>query len=292
MSDEKIDTTSRESAQNDANDVIWGSKRDISIDQLGRRVKTLETLWKKKDGIQLFQISAAPPPPKIVSSLTANGQFVFAFNPVNSSLVAGYNVYRSNQLTNSGIAEFVCSYPQASDLRSSIKFNGPVNSPVQLYYWVCSFNSAGVESVRIKVDINQTYVAPTVLCIVLIDTDPIDTDATLSPISDAPKLFVVSIGGDRILAVPTGAQCGQIIRWRIINTSANDIELTLADGFRWGVVDQVAKSAVGPGDMDVGETKVFIDQSTGDVYFVWCDGNNRYGINELGAANIWAGLSD
>jgi hypothetical protein len=97
--------------QNESSKIIWGSKSDTSMDQLSRRIKQLETVSKKKDGVQLSRVASAPPPPQITSATSANGSFRFAFRAIDNPLVAGYNIYRSNQSANPDIAEFVQSIP-------------------------------------------------------------------------------------------------------------------------------------------------------------------------------------
>jgi hypothetical protein len=138
--------------QNESSKIIWGSKSDTSMDQLSRRIKQLETVSKKKDGVQLSRVASAPPPPQITSATSANGSFRFAFRAIDNPLVAGYNIYRSNQSANPDIAEFVQSIPQASDPAiATMKFDSSTDGSGLLVYWVCSYNARGVESKRVMV---------------------------------------------------------------------------------------------------------------------------------------------
>jgi hypothetical protein len=73
------------------------------------------------------------------------------------------------------------------------------------------------------------------LCIVLADTNPILTDAALD--DGAPsKQFRVTVAGDRTLANPTNAICGQLLRWCIVNDTESEIVITLDDAFRVGKI--------------------------------------------------------
>ncbi len=85
-------------------------------------------------------------------------------------------------------------------------------------------------------------------CVPLTDAAVIETDARKSGNPD--KLFVVSIATDRILGNPTNAKCGQLLVWRIINTSGAEVIVTLDDKFRNGKAFPPSVSAdLGPFDI-------------------------------------------
>lgn len=148
----KVEDATRPVTKAATTDLIFGgSDRDSVVDQLVRRVQKLEAIAQMATGVQLSSSSSAPPPPTIVGTTDAgNATIRFTFRCVNNPLVKGYNVYRSNQFTNSAIAALVKTYPQPADAsRATINHEDGSDTATEYAYWVCSFNSKGIESPRV-----------------------------------------------------------------------------------------------------------------------------------------------
>lgn len=90
-----------------------------------------------------------PPPATVAQTKTAiTGGFEFAINIVNSSNVAGYNVY-SSLTNNSNIAKRIKYVPQP---RINAKLQTEKIQDITAlnpFYWVAAVNGAGKESVRV-----------------------------------------------------------------------------------------------------------------------------------------------
>lgn len=92
-----------------------------------------------------------PPPATVAQTKTAiTGGFEFAINVVNSSNVAGYNVY-SSTTNNSNIATRIKFVPQP-------KVNATLQTEkiqditaLNPFYWVAAVNGAGKESIRVPI---------------------------------------------------------------------------------------------------------------------------------------------
>ena len=92
-----------------------------------------------------------PPPATVAQTKTAiTGGFEFAINVVNSSNVAGYNVY-SSLTNNSNIAKRIKFVPQprvnATLQTEKIQDITALNP----FYWVAATNGAGKESIRVPI---------------------------------------------------------------------------------------------------------------------------------------------
>jgi hypothetical protein len=100
------------------------------------------------------------------------------------------------------------------------------------YVTGCSRNPYGVGT-RMTADSESTTSGSGTYCVVLSDTNPITIDANLIG-RYCEKLLIVSVNGNRTLANPTNAHCGQLIKLRIINTSAGEITITLGNKYKRG----------------------------------------------------------
>jgi pectate lyase-like protein len=101
---------------------------------------------------QLYLKAAAPPAPKILRSIfRTSSMAAFTWEVVKDNKVYGYNIYSSDS-DNPDTSERVDIVPQAPPFSNTsyLTWRDPQPNRNPRYYWVCSVNRVGQESVKVS----------------------------------------------------------------------------------------------------------------------------------------------
>lgn len=139
------------------------------------------------------------------------------------------------------------------DASAEVWQSTPVPMPSGHFYVTgCSRNPYGLGN-RITADSDDIGTGSGALCVVLDDAAEVIPNANLVGKYNE-KLLVWSVDGNRTLGNAINAKCGQLLRFRIINTSESEIAITLGSKYRRGqAFPELAQESGVPGDLYIVE---------------------------------------